>query len=1184
MSKAESETKALSRNVKIGMWLYSTLTVAVLGGLLAINRFTSLLSQAGLLVSPRSVAAVTITHNDSNQSSKKKVLETYGKLPLSFEANQGQADPQVKFLSRGSGYTLFLTPNETVVALRREAEVKSKGLEKPEPGSQTRNSKLKTVLRMKLIGTNPQPQLSGLEELPGKVNYFIGSDPKKGQTNIPTYAKVKYENIYPGMDLVYYGNQRELKYDFVIAPGTDSRAIKLSFEGADKLEVEAQGSLVLHTSDGQIRLRKPVVYQEVDGVRQEIPGGYVLKDNHQIGFQVGAYDANRPLVIDPVLVYSTYLGGNFTDEGLGIAVDTSGNAYVTGQTDSSIFPTVNPAQSSSGGLKDAFVVKLNPTGSSIIYATFLGGSSNENTKEGDGGIAVDASGNAYVTGTTNSSNFPMANAFDTTLSGPSDAFVAKLSSTGSLVYSSYLGGSFTEFGYGIAVDTSGNIYVTGQTVSSDFPKVNALYATLGQGSFSDDVFVTKIDPSQSPASQLVYSTFLGGNGTDIGRGIAVDSSGNVYVTGDTASSNFPTKNALDTTLGFTDAFVTKIDPSQPPASQLVYSTYLGGSLAEGGYAIALEGSGKIYVTGYTKSTDFPTANPVQPAHGGPASGEDAFVVRLDPSQSGSSSLIYSTYLGGNGSDIGNGIAVDSNGNVYVTGRTNSTNFPTVNPLQGDQPGDDAFVTKINPFQTPASQLVYSTYLGGFGSDVGDAIAVDSLGSAYVTGVTSSNDFPKKDSLQPIRNNNSSDAFVTVIFDEPPNQPPIANAGLDQTVNEGDLVTLDGSGSSDPDGDPLMYEWTQLAGPSVVLNLSDPVHPTFISPNVPRGGRTITFQLVVTDGELTGDPADTVDITVKDLNHPPVADAGDDQTVQEGSPVTLDGQNSFDPDNDSLTYSWVQTSGPSVSLSDTTDILPSFTAPLVGPAGETLTFALTVSDEIASATDTVNVFVDNINHPPTAEAGADQTVNEGTLVMLDGTASNDPDGDTLTYTWTQISGPLVTLSNLHKPTPTFTAPVVSPGGVTLEFKLTVNDGTLASNPDVVAITLLDINDPPACDLAKASTDLVWPPNHKLVGVEILGVTDPDNDQVIISVKGVTQDEPVKSLEDGDTSPDAILQGNKVLLRAERAKNGNGRVYDITFTAEDSFGSCEGKVAVCVPHDRRPDTICVDDGQRYNSLQP
>ena len=417
-----------------------------------------------------------------------------------------------------------------------------------------------------------------------------------------------------------------------------------------------------------------------------------------------------------------------------------------------------------------------------------------------------------------------------------------------------------------------------------------------------------------------------------------------------------------------------------------------------------------------------------------------------------------------------------------------------------------------------------------------------------------------------------------VFKKITNQKPVAQAGGDQTVDEGITVILDGSASYDLDNDPLTYIWSQIAGPSVTLYYTGSIYPTFTAPWVEVGGATLTFELIVSDGDHTSEP-DSVDITVKNVNNPPIADADDNQTVNEESPVTLNGSESYDPDNESLTYSWQQKVGSTVTLSDDDTATPSFTTPLVGSAGEKLTFELTVYDGTDTGTDTVDVFVENVNHQPTADAGANKTVDEGVTVILNGSGSSDPDNDPLTFVWTQVEGfSSVTLSNPSAANPTFTAPF---GGDTLEFQLIVNDGELNSNPDVVNITVLAINDPLACGLAQASPDRLWPPNHKMVPVEIVGVTDPDNEQVTITVTGVTQDEPVNNTGDGDTSPDAVIQGDTVLLRAERAGDGNGRVYQVTFTADNGIGgTCSGTVTVCVPHDRKA-TGCVDDGQFYDS---
>ncbi|MDA2929354.1 SBBP repeat-containing protein [Acidobacteria bacterium AH-259-O06] len=728
------------------------------------------------------------TRSAARQASQVRVTEAYGKLPLSFEANQGQSDPHVKFLSRGRGYTLFLTPTEAVLTLQKTVKSKA-GNRRP-----TLRARLKddnrafsiqtTTVRMQLIGANPGPQVTGLEELPGKVNYFIGNDPAKWRTNVSTYAKIKYRDVYPGVDVVYYGNQGQLEYDFVVAPGADPKTITLRFQGADTLEVDDQGDLVLHTGGGEVRLQKPLVYQEVDGVRQEISGGYRLKGQHQVGFQLGLYDAATPLVVDPVLVYSTYLGGFGNEGGFRIAVDPEGNAYVTGGTNSTDFPTANALQPAYGGDFDAFVAKLNPTGSGLVYSTYLGGSGRENFSEfseeaffAGGGIAVDPEGNAYVTGFTSSTDFPTANALQPAFGGGDfDAFVAKLNPTGSaLVYSTYLGGSGNDQGLGIAVDADGNAYVTGGA-DSDFPTANALQppsrelTQLPQSHFLADAFVAKLNPT---GSALVYSTRLGGSEEDFAWGIGIDGAGNAYVTGATFSSDFPTANPLQPAFGGDiDAFVTKLDAT---GSALVYSTYLGGSgrenlseIKEGFISagdIAVDADGNAYVTGFTESIDFPTANPLQATCVGVFGCFDAFVAKLNPT---GSALVYSTYLGGSFDDNGSGIAVDADGNAYVTGFTDSTDcpsnfalscFPTANALPNGPFGSAAFVAKLNP---TGSALVYSTYLGSTGFDNGSGIAVDADGNAYVTGDTDSTDFPTANPLQPAFGGGDVDAFIAKI--------------------------------------------------------------------------------------------------------------------------------------------------------------------------------------------------------------------------------------------------------------------------------------------------------------------------------------------------------------------------------------------------------------------------------------
>jgi hypothetical protein len=712
---------------------------------------TLLLSQSNPVSSINQSARVVppISASQADPKAQTKMLDSYGKLPLSFEANHGQTDARVKFLSRTSGYTLFLTGDEAVLALSgSKTNTKAKkitGTDHTLPPS-TAAPKSGGVLRMKLRNANPAAKVTGVDELAGTSNYFIGNDPAKWRTNVATYAKVKYEGIYSGIDLVYYGNQRQLEYDFIVAPGADPHRIAFDVRGAKRILRDAHGELVLRMKpgEGRIRWHKPVAYQEKDGARREIAAYYAITDKHHVKFELAKYDASRPLYIDPI-IYSTYLGGSGVDYGSSIDVDSTGNAYVTGSTASTDFPTMNPLQPANGGSVDAFVAKINATGSALIYSTYLGGSSDDYSF----GIAVDDAGNTYVTGYTTSTDFPTMNPLQPTYSGGNwDAFVTKINTTGSaLVYSTYLGGSDWDAAYGIAVDGAGNAYVTGSTGSTDFPTMNPLQPTYGGG--YDDAFVSKINPV---GSALVYSTYLGGSGSDGGSGIAVDSTGNAYVTGNSTSTNFPTMNALQSTYGGNgDAFVSKLNSS---GSALVYSTYLGGRQGDWGSGIAVDSAGNAYVTGSTYSTNFPNKNALQPINHGHS---DAFVAKLNSS---GSAFIYCTYLGGRSTDYSLGIAVDRAGSAYVTGQTISTNFPTKNALQPVNGGDvDALVTKINP---AGSALVYSTYFGGSGADGGSSIAVDSTGNAYVTGNSTSTNFPTMNPLQPA-NGGSADAFVAKIF-------------------------------------------------------------------------------------------------------------------------------------------------------------------------------------------------------------------------------------------------------------------------------------------------------------------------------------------------------------------------------------------------------------------------------------
>jgi uncharacterized protein (TIGR03437 family) len=599
------------------------------------------------------------------RAEEARVSELYKKLPLSFELNRGQVDGRVKFLSRGSGITVFLTGTETVLALDSPSVPGARAASRERrPVPEDWSPGAASVMRMKLVGGNPRPSLEGLDRLPGKSNYFTGSDPARWRTNIPTYAKVRARGVYPGVDLVYYGNQRQLEYDFVVSGGADPSKIELAFEGAQGLSVDPGGDLVLRLPDGELRQHKPRVYQETPRGRSLIEGRYVLRADNRVAFQVANYDRSRPLVIDPTLSFSTYLGGNSSETVYGISVHSGGDIYVAGSTCSGDFPTTTGAyRVSSPGCWCAFVSRLDSTGSTLIYSTFLGQTSGW-------GLAVDNEGNAYVTGVAVRGFPTTAGAFRTALGGSADAFATKLNSTGNmLLYSTYLGGSQSDYGYAVGVDSSGIAVVTGYTYSSDYPTTpNAVQRNFGGGT---DAFVTKVNQT---GTGLVYSTYLGGSGYDFGQGLTLDSSSRAFVTG-YASPGFPTTpGAYRAATGF-GAFLTKLESD---GGSFGYSTYLGPA---DGWGVAVDSAGNAYVTGRAFGSDYPTTpGALQTAFGGAS---DAFVTEVNPAGSG---LVYSTFLGGSYNEIGWGIVLDRVGNVYVTGETESTNFPTVNPLQSSHSG------------------------------------------------------------------------------------------------------------------------------------------------------------------------------------------------------------------------------------------------------------------------------------------------------------------------------------------------------------------------------------------------------------------------------------------------------------------------------------------------------------------
>ncbi len=667
-------------------------------------------------------------------------------LPISFEENHGQVDSNVRYLAHAGKSAIYFTPNEAVLALYSRDSQK-----KP----------LVSALRMQWIGANAQPEMVAEHPLPGRINYLIGRDPANWHTDLPTFGQVRYRNLFPGVDAVFFGKDGEIEYDLVLRPGSDPEKISFGLEGVQSMRLASNGDLVLRLANGEVRHRRPMVYQENDGARHWLSAHYVIHNNKTIGYEVAGVNRKLPLVIDPTLSYSTYIGSDTPDSVSSVAVDQFGQAYITGSTVFG-FPTKNPAQGNQLGT-DAFVTKLSSSGRSLIYSTILGGSASDTGNT----IAIDRFGSAYVAGETSSTDFPTTpGAFQSPGSDADNGFVTKLSPSGSsFVYSLLLGGGDSDTILSMALDTEHRVYVTGATCSLNFPVKNAFQPVASGQNCADgggDAFVARINTA---GTDLDYSTYLDGSFESIGRGIAVDSAFHAYVTGSTESPDFPTTpGAFQRTLTAkvipsfphdihgSNAYVTKFSED---GLSLVYSTFLGGTVSDDAAAIALDSSGRACVTGSTQSKDFPvTSGAFQKSLRGDT---NAFVTKLQISGSG---LFYSTFLGGSGTDGGSSIAVDSFGRAYVAGGTSSTDFPVLNPIQAHLGGpQDAFVTKLS---ATGNALFYSTYLGGAAADSANSIRLDSNGIAYVGGITNSTNFPTTPGAFSRTKKQGSDGWVAKI--------------------------------------------------------------------------------------------------------------------------------------------------------------------------------------------------------------------------------------------------------------------------------------------------------------------------------------------------------------------------------------------------------------------------------------
>jgi uncharacterized protein (TIGR03437 family) len=735
------------------------------------------------------VSATSVPPDGRQARLKQSVLEA----PLRFEANQGQTDRRVKFVSRGPGYTVLLSASDAILNLRGGP------------------------VRMTLRGSRPSAVADGVDPLPGVSNYLIGNDRSKWRTGVESFGRVRFHGVYPAIDLVYYGSQRKLEYDFVVSPGANPADIDLEFDGAERLSLNAAGDLVIDGPAGRVCEHRPVIYQENGSLRTPIDGGYVVEPGNRARFRLAAYDHRRKLVIDPKLSYSTYIGGSGDDGIFEIAVDSTGYTYIGGVTGSADFPvhaglglgfSANQAtgdmmhdiatKALPSAFGDGFVAKLAPDGKTLVYCTYLGGQS----ADGVDALAIDANGNVAIMGATASTDFPVtANAYRSSVGAVDSMFVAELNAAGNrLTYSTYFGQSqaildLSLEGNGIAIDSTGKIVIAGQAMandpdqSPDLPIKNAAQSGFGG---QMDAFVAKFDPSKSGDASLVFSTYLGGSGLDSALYAVTDANNNIYVRGGTCSGNFPiTANAYQTTRsGNCDAFLTELSP----AGQITYSTFLGGSGAEygatpaatmgpfsllaslglsaanyqifsspfgGSYfgsGLAVDSGGFVYVTGATTSTDFPTTSGAYRSSN--SSGAlTAFITKLDPRQSGKAGLIYSTLIG---AGRARAVAVDSAGYAYVTGETQDDNFPvTAGAIQATHGGGwDLFFSVIG---TDGKSLPYSTYLGGSADEQGlFGIKLDPTGDVFIGAASQSTNYPVTTGALQTTNHGGWDGVITKI--------------------------------------------------------------------------------------------------------------------------------------------------------------------------------------------------------------------------------------------------------------------------------------------------------------------------------------------------------------------------------------------------------------------------------------
>ncbi len=648
--------------------------------------------------------------------------------PVSFEPNVGQLHGQVRFFSRSARHTLFLTEQEAVVSLAV-------------PGAPP-------VLRMRLAGSRRRASIEGLDPLPATTSYILGSHSEQWRAGVPRFARVRYAGVYPGIDLLFYGNGLQLEYDFVVSPGADPARIRLRFTGSEPLRLDTEGNLRLRVGGVPLSLSRPLVYQKAqDGSRIPVPGSYRLLSAHEVGFSVASWNHSLPLVIDPVLAYSTFLGGGGVDVATAVAVDPAGNIWVAGHTSSPRFPvSAEPAQDALKGPRDIFLSKFDPSrppAESLLFSTYLGGSGDDRPTA----IALDGAGNLYLAGHTSSADFPKATV-EAGAGANQNVLVARFNAAQpgpeGLLFATQFGGGGSDLAHALALGAGGKVIVAGYTASQDFRTAGSPLQGANRGGW--DGLIAVVNTEAAPADSLEYSSYYGGASTDVITAIARDASGKIYLAGFTMSDDLPVTDQpyQREPGGGGDAFLTRLDLIRPGLDALEYGTYLGGAALDIPYAMNLDAVGNIWLAGYTLSENFPTAgSPFQASRLGLT---DVFLSRMNLSLPPAESLTYSTYLGGGDVEVAYGMTLDATGNLYVTGYTFSDDFPTrggpVQPARGG--ASDAFLFRLNPALPADQALVYSTYLGGSSAEAAYAVALDAAGNIHLAGFTQSANFPLTD--------------------------------------------------------------------------------------------------------------------------------------------------------------------------------------------------------------------------------------------------------------------------------------------------------------------------------------------------------------------------------------------------------------------------------------------------------